>query len=440
MKKNTILAILQQSEYDFDRLVKWVTAHSKSEDLTEIEPTEWTAKLKLIRAITYLLFFLPTLWSIQIALTLIAPFEWIIRHVMYTAASIKLSYYKLRGLKVVAIAGSYGKTSTKNIIFSSYSELTPTLMTPKSINTLLGIAQIILHDLKPEHRLFLVEFGEYHLHDIPQLTTFVKPHFGILTPIGRQHLELLGSFDNVVSTFTFFVNYFQKKSTNLLVAAENAVHFSAKLNYYGTTPNSTFRAINTKVSRAGTEFECLDHSQNATLQVFMPLFGEHQAVNSLPAFWLATKINLSQVEIVKKLRTIPYIHRRHEPSFIHNNVLILDNSYNTNADSVKESLKLLNQLNPARRLIVTLGFTELGAETEKIHYQFGQQLASQVDYVGLIEAPWTEAIIKGFTQAGGKTAQIVQGKTQTEAFEKIQQYIIPNSIVLFEGGYQEVYV
>lgn len=440
MTKATILAILQQSEYDVARLEKWLTAHQGPAELNEVAPADWTTKLKLINFITFIFFFLPGLWSIRLALGLIAPFEWVVRQYYYTAAAWKLWYYKLRGLKVVAIAGSYGKTSTKTILFSTYSTLTPTLMTPKSINTLLGIAQIILHDLKPEHKIFLVEFGEYHLHDIPELTKFVKPHFGILTPIGRQHLELLGSFDNVLATFRHFIKYFAKKPDQLIVAADNAAFFPEKLNFYGTAPQSIFRAINIKVSRAGTEFECLDHSQNATLQVFSPLFGEHQAVNALPAFWLAPKLKVSQVEVVKKLRTIPYIPRRHEPTFAQNNVLILDNSYNTNADAVKESLKLLNQLNPARRLMVTLGFTELGEETEKIHYEFGQQIADQVDYVGLIEAPWTQAIIEGFTQAGGERTHIVVGSSQEEAFAQIQQYIIPNSIVLFEGGYREVYV
>ncbi|HEX7017409.1 MAG TPA: Mur ligase family protein [Patescibacteria group bacterium] len=439
MNIDTVLAILQQSEYDLPRLKRWLKTRT-SASTPAIEPEKWTHKLSFVKLVTQVFFFLPLLTRIALALDLLFPFEWIVRHVIYTMASIKLGYYKLRGLKVVAIAGSYGKTSTKTIIESTYSSLTPTLMTPKSINTLLGISQIILSDLKPEHKLFLVEFGEYHLHDIPQLTKFVKPHYGILTPIGRQHLELLGSFKNVLATFSHFLNYFDKKPDALLVAVENAQYFSQKLNYYGTAPQSVFRAINVKVSRAGTEFECLDHSQNATLQVFSPLFGEHQAVNTLPALWLAHKLKISQVEIIKKLRSIPYISRRHEPMFLARNVLILDNSYNTNADSVTDSLKLLNHLDPARRLIVTLGFTELGDEAEKIHYEFGRQLADQVDYVGLIEAPWTSAIIEGFTKAGGNKNHIVIGKTQTEAYEKLQQYIIPNSIVLFEGGYREVYV
>ncbi|HYD35361.1 MAG TPA: Mur ligase family protein [Vitreimonas sp.] len=439
MNKTTLLAILQQSEYDLPRWKKWAQEHAT--DTQEVAIEKWTAKLKLINLISSGLFFLPSVTSISLAVSIITPLENMVRWSIYTRASWKLWWYKLRGLKVVAIAGSYAKTSTKNILFHAFSQDNKALTTPNSINTMLGIAQVIREDLKAHHKVFIVEFGEYHPEDIPNLTQFVKPHFGILTPIGRQHLEVIGSFEKLIETFHSFVSYFKKDFSRLIVAEQNQRYFSdLPLSYYGSQPATELRVFNAKVTRAGTEFEVLDKKTNHTYQSFTPLFGEHQAVNCLTAFWLAPRLQQETIAISKRLRTTPYITRRHEPTFAENNVLVLDNSYNTNPDSVQESLKLLNQLEPSRRLLVTLGFTELGEASDAIHFAFGQSLAKQVDYVGLIKAPWTQKIIDGFTLAGGKADHIKVGNSQEEAFAAIQEFVIAGSVVLFEGGYREVYV
>lgn len=441
MKKETLLAILQQGEYDVPRLKKWMTHHDPTEVVT---PPQWTGKLTLINALSTVLFFLPPIVGIELAVNLLNPAEQFVRWCIYTIASLKLTWFKLRGLKVVAIAGSYGKTSTKQLLHHTLSDQLPTLMTPKSINTLLGIADVILHQLHNHHKVFIVEFGEYHLEDIPNLTQFVKPHFGVLTPIGRQHLEQLGSFENIIKTMAEFVYFFADDPSRLLIHEQNRAHFpKLEASFYGASPKAQLRVFNVVVSRAGTEFEVLNQTndnQTQTWQVFTPLYGEHQAINALACFWLGSKFGLTSGQVIKRLATMPYITRRHQPTFAEHNVLILDNSYNTNADSIKESLKLLNQLQPSRRLIVTLGFTETGDQAESIHRELGTLLADQVDYVGLIKAPWTDAIIEGFVAAGGKKTHIRVGNTQEEALAQIQTEIIPNAVVLFEGGYQEVYV
>ena len=438
-KKNTLLAIFQQGEYDHARLKKWYADHRTN--LPALEPEQWTPKLKLLNALSLVFFFLPTVTSLGIALVLITPFEMMLRQTLYTQASLKLWWYKWKGLQVVAIAGSYGKTSTKQILFHALSQEKSVLYTPESINTLLGIAQVIRKDLKPHHQVFIVEFGEYHPEDIPNLTRFVKPHFGILTPIGRQHLEIIGGFEALVKTFTSYIAFFQKKPATLLVAEQNKQYFpTLKLQYYGAAPESHWRVFNTRVTRAGTEYEVLDRVHNVTYQSFTPLFGEHQAINALTVFWLATLLHLPIDNVNRRLRTTPYITRRHQPTFAEHNVLILDNSYNTNPESAQESLRLLNQLEPTRRLLITLGFTELGTESDKIHYEFGQLLAKHVDYIGLIQAPWTQKIVDGFLAAGGSKDHLQVGASQEEAFAKIQAAVIPGSVVLFEGGFREVYV
>jgi len=439
MNKTTSLTILQQSEYDLTRWQAWLKAH-QNEELT-LEPADWTLKLKLIHFLSHCFFFLPVTTAIKVAFYLTQPAEFLIRQRAYARAQKKLKTYRQNGLQVVAIAGSYAKTSTKQILEHTLSGSQKILVTPKSINTMLGVAQVIEQELKPDHTLFVVEFGEYHPGDIYRLANFVQPDYGILTPIGHQHLEILGGFEQVVNELRSFVTFFASHLTRVLVHEGNRPYFSKlELTYYGEKKESQWQITDPSVSRAGTEFSLVQPQVSESKKLFSPLFGEHQAVNTLPSFWLAEKMSLPAAEVQKRVVTLPYIHRRHEPTFAQNDVLILDNSYNTNADSVQASLKLLNQLKPTRRLIVTLGFTETGVDEQKIHYAFGRTLVNQSEFVGMIKAPWTQSIIDGFLSAGGKRDQIVIGKTQEEAFAQLQGFIIPGTVILFEGGYQEIYV
>jgi UDP-N-acetylmuramoyl-tripeptide--D-alanyl-D-alanine ligase len=430
MRQTTLLAILK----DFSR---WYKDHH-TEDL-DLQPDKWTPKLKLIRQTMGILSFLPELQQVIWSTKIVEPIDRLIRWGYITVASIKLRWFRQRGLKVVAIAGSYGKTSTKTIMAHLLGKQQHVLVTPKSINTILGIAQVILSDLKSSHQLFVVEFGEYNANDVAQLTSFTQPDFGVVTPIGRQHLERFGTLENIVKTFEPLVSFFKLNPERLLLESDNAGYFTQIAHFptYVYDAPSTLHLSDTRLSRQGTEF--IVHYPNSTQSVFMPLYGKHQAVNTLPSFWLAHHLNLNQDQVIKQAASLPYLDRRHQPHFGENNILILDNSYNTNPDAVTSSLALINQLDASRRLIITAGFVELGSESNTIHYHFGQQLAANVDYVGLVEAPWTSKIIEGFIDAGGKREHIAIGKDYDQALAKLSGMIIPNSIVLFEGGFREIY-
>ena len=198
MKRETLLAILQQSEYDFYYFKQWYHRHKNEQELL-IKPEKWTVKLRLINFISRCLFFLPTFLAIKYATLLLLVPESIGRVFIYQIASLKLAAYKKNGLKVVVVAGSYAKTSTKHLLFNLLRDETKLLVTPSSINIKLGIAQIICNNLAKTHQLFVVELGEYKLGDIQELLNYVQPHWGILTPITIQHLERMGSFANIAA-------------------------------------------------------------------------------------------------------------------------------------------------------------------------------------------------------------------------------------------------
>ena len=434
MNTETILAILQQGEYDLFYFKQWWERNRNKE--IKIVPEKNTFKIRILRIILNNTKFLPLNKRISFSIKVVTPLETIIRNTIIFVAKTKLKIYKVLGLKVVAIAGSYGKTSTKEIMKNLLSQEFKLLATSNSINTPLGISQIILKNLKLEHQLFIVEFGEYYKGDILALAKLTFPDFGIVTAIGRQHLERMGSLEKIAEVMGELIKYLKIKE-RILLYEKNLKYYSKGLTSYGSSSNATFRILDTEVSRRGTDFKMRINDETIS-DLFVPLYGEHQTVNILPSIWLLLNLKKDLKNVIPKISNLPYIKRRHEPIFAENNVLVLDNSYNTNPDSIKSSLKLINLVGGSNRIIITLGFVELGDDDEKVHEELGMLLAKSVDYVGLVESYRVKTIKKGFLSGGGKIEQIICGESYESLLTKMRTYIIPNSIILLEGGYKEV--
>lgn len=433
LSRHTQLAILQQSEYLWPVFQQWIDTHPSYPK--ELQP-HWTLKAKALAIVSQLFFFLPVTASLNVSLKLLHLPEYLTRWFILRAAKQKLRAYQAKGLTVIAIAGSYGKTSTKMITRHLLSKQWQVCATPDSYNTPLGIARVIKEQLKETDQLFVVEFGEFLPGDIQKLITLCQPSYGILSPMGRQHLEILGGLDELKSEMNDFVCSFQ--DGHILVHEQNLAFFPDFPGAtYGDSPKAPYRVIDATISRRGTSFEAKIPAQQ--LKMFSPIYGKHQAINSLPALWVSDQLQGTTAEIAKHASTLPYIERRHQPTFAANDVLILDNSFNTNPDAVVSSLELVSQLSPSKVFVITLGFVEQGPDAAKIHYQFGQQLAKKADAIGLILGPHTEDIKRGYVEAGGSAAHIYVGETQEAAFAQLQPEVIPGSVILFEGGFQEIF-
>ncbi len=441
MKDQALLAILQQSEYNWCYFRDWYRAHYPQ--LPSVKPPEMTFKLKLIVIFNYLLFFLPVLTRLRLALcltTLIeSPYKWW----LIKMAKRKLSRLKGGGLTVVAIAGSYGKTSTKIIAAQLLKQQKKVVMTEKSFNTPLGISQTIRQKLTDSTQLFLVEFGEYYQGDIKRLCHFIQPELGIMTPLGAQHLERMGRLKDIAQTISELANYLIKEKKSVLIHQSYYKYLAEALlnteliQSYGESTDNNYRLIDSQVSRAGTEYQ-IDINQEE-LTGFTPLLGKHQVVNILPSFWLAHKLGLKLTALNQATARLEYLERRHQPQQLNNNVLLLDNSYNTNPQSIQSSLKLIESLPASQKIVITMGFIELGEASDHWHYQLGQQLANVANYVGLISSRWNQAVVKGFLDAGGHKTNFITAANPTEALDKLHDKIVKNSLILLEGGYQEIY-
>jgi len=232
---------------------------------------------------------------------------------------------------VIGITGSYAKTTTKYILGQILNAYAPTLWTPGSINTLMGITKVIRQNLKPDHKYFIVEMGAYKTGSIKKLCDFVKPKHGIITSIGLAHYERFKIIENI------------KK---------------AKYELFESLPKDGI-AIKGKDS----------------------------------AIAMAKALGVPELTIQAALQHLRLMPHRLEIKKI-NNITIIDDSYNSNPIGFKKALRLLEKQLAGYKILITPGMVELGAKSEKEHKKITKLIVKVCDYVILVNKKTTKYLQK----------------------------------------------
>jgi UDP-N-acetylmuramoyl-tripeptide--D-alanyl-D-alanine ligase len=318
------------------------------------------------------------------------------------------------------------------VLSENFSVLQP----QENYNTPIGIAKTILFSLTSKHQIFLTELGEYYRGDIRNLVRFVSPDYKILTPIGYAHLGKFKTQDNLENGLLELLTT-NPKSDSLCVSTNKKIVLShqiptTKLDWYGHDD-----IVSSTVTRSGTEFTSPRYSD---LPIYIPLFGKHNAINTLPAFWIGKKLGISNQEIIDRLSTIPYIPHRLEPTHVENNILLLDNGYNANPGSSHESLAVLEAINGSQKIICTPGFVDLGTYQEKENEEFGKKIAKICDLCIVITSVNHDAIIKGLLLGGMKKDSIISANSEIEGMNAIRERLLPSAVVLFENSVPQLYL
>jgi UDP-N-acetylmuramoyl-tripeptide--D-alanyl-D-alanine ligase len=437
--KSCLLAILQQAEYELDIWQKWLRQSRTSEQterLQSLQPARWTTKLRLLSRLAniYSLFF-PWTTALSLAVKTVQPFENLLTAFIVMLANHKLRRLQKNGLIVIAIAGSYGKTSVKHILSHVLSHQWFTLMSPASYNTPLGLATTILKDLTGEHKLFLAELGEYQPGDIHRLLSWIRPQYGVLTPIGFAHGDRFASKQAMSQTLAEMTT--SKFAPNiLLVDAKNRESLPSSHQYiwYGDD-DSDYRLNELSQSITGTVATL--HTPQQHFSAKTRLLGSHQLRNALPAVALTHTLGGSVPTAVNALAYAPHVPRRLAVTTNLNGTTFIDNSYNTNPASWKEMSQLLEQLHLPHLAIITAGFVELEpALYPQQHEQLAQDLIQYAEVIGIINSNTNQDLITALHRA---KQSLVVGDSLDEVLEKIGRLNHPLQYLWVEGGSRELY-
>jgi UDP-N-acetylmuramoyl-tripeptide--D-alanyl-D-alanine ligase len=302
------------------------------------------------------------------------------------------------------VTGSYGKTSVKHIIGAILSRKYPTLVTPASFNTPMGVSRAIREQLTPSHKVFVAEMGARHVGDIRELCRLVKPMVGVLTSVGPQHLETFKTIERVAKTKYELIEALPENSHSYFCDD----HAICKQLYDRTaTPKTLVRLTpgeadvgseHVAVSSEGSAFDLCVRGRG-TVRCHTLLLGEHNIVNILTAAAVASDLGLTLNQIangVAKLRPVP---SRLELINAPGSFTVINDAFNSNPVGARAALRVLSQF-PARRIVITPGMVELGAHEAEYNKEFGRAIAAAADIAIVVGKKRVQPIIDGLVEAG----------------------------------------
>lgn len=336
----------------------------------------------------------------------------------------------------IAIVGSYGKTTTKEILLTILSEGIDVLATPGNINTQIGISKFILN-IKKNPKILIFEFGEDKKGDIKELCELVSPNLGIITGINEAHLSSFGSLENTISTIFEIEDYVDKdliyKNMDNKLIMDHAVSTDTKL--FGSSGVNDWSVSNVKIDITGTSFDVI--KGNKKIKARSGLVGEHYIGVICVAIDIADNLGLSTKQIEDGIsKTLPFEHRM--KPFQLGGAWIIDDTYNGNSDGINSGLNLLKILPAKRKIFVTPGLVEQGYLSKEVHNKIGEKIASVADVVILIRNSTTSDILAGLSSANFRgELRIIENPLNF--YENLNQYFASGDLVLMQNDWPDNY-
>ena len=331
--------------------------------------------------------------------------------------------------KVIAITGSNGKTSTKEVlvsIMSNYLDRNQLLFTAGNFNNDIGLP-LTLINLEKTHTHVVLELGMNHAGEIAELTKIAKPHIGLITNIGEAHIQNFDSKDNIAEAKKELFNNSDQLEISILPRDDYYYEFLAKDKKdlkeitFGFTQEAT---INCKVLNDQT---ITIFTPEESFDVKINLLGKHNIKNILAACACSYALNIPGNVIKKGIELIkPYTGRLEIINGLGGSVVIND-SYNSNPTSMKEAVDVLRSMQ-GKKILIIGDMAELGDDTNKYHQELGDYIKkAQID----------------FTLAVGRHTKITMQQLDKNAFwfdtkdnllKKLLKIIDPKSIILIKGS------
>ena len=280
------------------------------------------------------------------------------------------------GTRVIGITGTNGKTTTKELISSVLCQAHNVLYTLGNLNNHIGVPTTLLR-LKPEHDLAVIEMGANHPGEIKFLSEIVEPDCGIITNVGKAHLEGFGSFEGVIKTKGELYDFLRKKEgSTVFIHHDNAylMNIAEGLNLipYGTeddlyvngriTGNSPYLTFEWKAGKDGKSY-----------QVQTQLIGEYNFPNALAAITIGRFFGVEDAKINEALAGYTPQNNRSQLKKTDDNTLIID-AYNANPTSMMAALQNFRNMEVPHKMLILGDMRELGAESAAEHQKIADYL------------------------------------------------------------------
>jgi len=300
---------------------------------------------------------------------------------------------KIYAPKIIAITGSNGKTSVKNILLQMLKTKYKTIASPASYNTPLGISKFLNEELTKDHEYIILEYGARHKKDVKKLCRTFGADYGILTTIAPQHLESFHNIENIYLTKNELVKYLQNKlcifNIDNIYCRRSYLEKEGEKISVSIHEKADIFAKNLKISSINMKFNMFFNQFNK--KITTNLLGRHNITNILLASALALHLNIDIEEIAKTISSLqPTEHRL---QLIKSRINIIDDSYNCSLASAEEALYTLSHFE-GKKMIATPGIIECGNMSYEINFRLGVMMKN-FDYIIVIGKQNKKAILDG---------------------------------------------
>ena len=294
-------------------------------------------------------------------------------------------------IPVVAVTGSYGKTTTRAMIFAALSAKYKVLTSQGNFNNEIGVPQTLLQ-LDNSHEVVVIEMGMRGLGQIEYLSEIASPTIGVITNIGPQHIELLGSIQNIAQAKAEVLQFLPEHGAAILPADDEYLDFftdqvKARVVTFGLNPSSEYHVGSTHTEANGNISFSIQTSKLKTQKLKLPLPGEHNAVNAAAALAVAGVLGVPLEAACRALEKVevPGARMRVLKNELRG-LTIIDDSYNAGPNSTRAALQTLRDFplkleNPGRRVAILGAMKELGNHSVQEHREIGALAAHCAELV-----------------------------------------------------------
>lgn len=360
---------------------------------------------------------------------------------LYTDMLIEKARKKMQSLpkvNVIAVSGSYGKSSTKEIVAAVLSEKYNVIKTPLSQNTPIAIAKTILEKVTKSTDFFIVEMGAYKTGEIAQLCFMALPSISITTAISDQHISLYGSLDNVIASELELIHALPKNGIAIFNKSnsfirEMAEKVKVKKIWYEVrkdAPAKPSSIIASHISYSPDGTQSTISYKEKRISVISPLLGKHTIENILPGVLLGFLFDISEQKIKHAIAHLTPLPKTMVKIPLAKKNIGIDDTFNASPESVVAALAYVSLFSQKKHLVLT-PLIELGSYAKKRHEELAKKIIqSGIHDVFLTNNNFYSVFEEAFAEKG---VNLYTASSYKKLAAKLRQKIKAGDVVLFEG-------
>lgn len=342
-------------------------------------------------------------------------------------------------VRIIAVTGSNGKTTTKDMVASILRTTYKVHKTAGNLNGHIGLPLTIL-EMSEDTQMAVLEMGMRGRHEIELLSNIAEPEAAIITNIGESHLELLGSREEIARAKLEVMHGMKEGGLLIYNGDEPLIEAllpempkpKGLLRYrFGATDKSDISPTGILLDDQGTHFTL---ETNGGLTFYIPMLGQHNVINALAAIAVSKYMGVSDADVIRGLKTVKLTGMRIEQLKAPSGLTVLNDAYNSSPTSTRAAIELLEMLEGYRRKIIILGdMLELGDREEAYHQEIGDRLnPDRIDYVyacGPLSRKLAEAAAKKF-----KPGHVRWFEKKEEIIADVLRIVKPEDVVLVKAS------